>query len=124
MSYYTGDKDSSGMALHGTIGEFNSALEDWASYAERMDSYLAANEITDAGKRRAVLLSTCGPSTYRLIRSLVAPNKPTDKSYADLVKIVGLHFNPKPSVAVQRFKFNSWSKQPGETVSAFVAELR
>lgn len=105
------------MALHGTIGEFNSALEDWASYAERMDSYLAANEITDAGKRRAVLLSTCGPSTYRLIRSLVAPNKPTDKSYADLLKIVGLHFNPKPSVAVQRFKFNSRSKQPGETVS-------
>jgi len=46
------------MALHGTIREFSSALEDWASYAERMDSYLAANEITNAGKMRAVLLST------------------------------------------------------------------
>jgi len=52
------------MALHGIIGEFNSALEGWASYAERMDSYLAANEITDAGKMQAVLLSTCGPSIY------------------------------------------------------------
>jgi len=64
------------------------------------------------------------PSTYRLIRSLVAPNKPTDKFYADLVKIIGLHFNPKPSVVVQRFKFNSQSKHPGEMVSAFVTELR
>jgi len=40
------------------------------------------------------------------------------------VKIVGLHFNPKPSVTVQRFKFNSRLKQPGETVTAFVAELK
>ena len=85
---------------------------------EQEESVLAGSSNRKTGSIfRAVLLSTCGPSTYRLIRNLVAPNKPTDKSYADLLKIVGLHFNPKPSVAVQRFKFNSRSKQPGETVS-------
>ena len=39
-------------------------------------------------KKRAILLSICGASTYQLIRNLVAPAKPTSKSFDDLVKLV------------------------------------
>ena len=34
------------------------------------------------------------------------------------------HFDPKPSVIVQRFRFNSRSRQEGESVAKFTAELQ
>ena len=45
-------------------------------------------------------------------------------AYKDLVEAMQKHVNPTPSVTVQRFKFNSHSRQPGETVSTYVSELR
>ena len=111
---------------HGSIGEFDNTEEDWETYVERVDlyMYLIANEITDAAKKRAILLSVCGAKTYHTIRDLVAPAKPTDVSYDDIVSQVQKHFNPKPVVTVQRFKFNSRSRQADESVATFVAELR
>ena len=43
-----------------------------------MEQYFVANEVTSAAKKKAILLSTCGASTYSTIRSLAAPDKPTD----------------------------------------------
>ncbi len=63
-------------AKHGTLAEFDAGIEDWKSYAERLEQYFVANDITDAGKQRVVLLSGCGAATYKLIRNLVAPAKP------------------------------------------------
>ena len=54
------------MALHGSIGPFVSAQEDWTSYAERVAQYLTANNIKEAERQRAILLSVCGPATYCL----------------------------------------------------------
>ena len=62
--------------------------------------------------------------TYQLIRNLVAPAKPVDKSFRELVTLVKYHHTPPPSVTVQRFNFNSRSQKDGETVAQFVAELR
>ena len=65
-----------------------------------------------------------GAKTYKLVRSLVAPEDPKDKSYEDLAKLLQDHFMPKPSAIVQRFKFNTRSQQPSETIAMFLAELR
>ena len=46
-----------------------------------------------------------------------------EKSYSELVKVVTDHFNPTPSVIVQRFHFNSCYRKPGESIATFVAEL-
>ena len=110
--------------LHGSSGEFDSSREDWTSYSERLMQYFAANDVEAAGKRRAILLSVCSASTYRLIRNLVAPQKPTDKSFEELVALVKQHHNPKPSVIVQRYLFNTRVRRSGETIAAFVAKLR
>ena len=112
------------MSRHGTIEEFDGATEDWTAYSERLEQYFVANDVDDAAKKRAILLSVCGASTYKLIRSLVAPDKPTDKSYGDLVALLQNHFNPAPAITVQRFKFNSRTRQNGENVATFVSELR
>ena len=112
------------MAKHGSVGEYKPETEDWTAYTERVGHYFTANDITDDGKKRAIFLSACGPSTYGLIRSLVAPKTVTDHSYAELVELVKKHYNPRPSAITQRFKFNSRVRQPGETVAEYVAELR
>ena len=65
-----------------------------------------------------------GAKTYKLVRSLVAPEDSKNKSYVDLAKLLQPHFMPKPSAIVQRFKFNTRFQQPGETISMFLAELR
>ena len=46
----------------------------------------------------------CGPATYRTIRSLTAPNKPTDKSFAELIKLMSHHLTP--SMIVRIFYFH------------------
>ena len=114
------------LTTHGSVGEFDSDEneDDWETYVERVALYFTANGISDATKKRAILLSVCGAKTYRVIRDLVAPAKPTDISYDDIVSLVQKHFNPKPVVTIQRFKFNSRSRQEGESVATFVAALR
>ena len=66
--------------LHGSIAEFHRSEEDWTIYSERLQHYFTANDITDDDKKRAILLSVCGSSTYRLIRNLVAPEQPSSRT--------------------------------------------
>ena len=112
------------MAAHGTISEFSSAQETWTSYVERLKQYLAANKVEDADQHRAILLSFCGPATYRLIRNLASPKKPTELKFQNIVDLVTKHHDPKPSAIVQRYRFNTRNRQAGESISTYVAELR
>ncbi|CAC5376393.1 unnamed protein product [Mytilus coruscus] len=109
---------------YGRIDEFDDNSEDWIEYTERLNHYFIANNIESMEKKRAIFLSACGKKTYKLMRNLNAPQKPGKKSYDDIVKLVTDHQNPKPSSIVQRCIFNSRSRQPNESVSQFVAELR
>ena len=95
------------MATHSRLQEFNPAVEDWTLYAERLEFYFAANDVEDAGKQRAVLFSMVGAATYKLIKNLLAPTKPTEASFKDIVKLLMEHYQPKLSRVVQRYLFNS-----------------
>ena len=44
-----------------------------------------ANGITDGEKKRAVFLSVIGATIYKTLRNNVSPEKPGDKTYAELV---------------------------------------
>ena len=112
------------MAIHGGMAEFDSAIEDWQAYAERLSQYFIANDVVDATKQRAILLSVCGAKTYKLVKSLVSPQRPTDKTYAELVETLNNHHNPAPAITVSRFKFNSRVRQSNENVAMFISELR
>ena len=63
------------MAVHGQLSAFNSTEDDRQSYTERLEFYFTANNIEDAEKRRAILLSVCGAATYKRIKSLISPVK-------------------------------------------------
>ena len=93
-------------------------------YTKRLGFYFSANDIEDPGKKRSILLTVCGPSTYQLLKSLLQPASPADKTYDELVQTLNNHFSPVPSSIVQRFKFNTRIRKSGETVAIYVAELK
>ena len=54
---------------------------------------------------------------------MVTPKKPKEKSYKELVELLATHLEPKPSVIIERFKFNSRFRHEGETAAQYLAEL-
>ena len=109
----------------GHIGEFNiNGRETFDSYEERLEMYFIVNKIVDTEMKKALFLTVSGSDLYQLIRSLTSPGKPTEKTFEELIKLVKGHLNPKPNIIVERYKFNSRIRKSGESVSAFIAELR
>ena len=100
------------MTTLGKIDEFVPATGDWIQYIERMNQCFIANKICEEPRKKVILLSWGGAETYSL-RNLVAPAKPSDKSYDELVRVTNEHQNPKPSVIMERYKFNKRDRQPG-----------
>ncbi|KAL1255447.1 hypothetical protein QQF64_013508 [Cirrhinus molitorella] len=111
------------MALIGTIGEFAPKAESWSAYIERLEQFFAANDISQE-RQVATLLSVMGATTYGLLRNLVQPEKPKDKSYKEIVDTLKSHFEPKPLLIVERFRFNHCNQRPDETVTEYAVELK
>ncbi|KAJ8001021.1 hypothetical protein DPEC_G00186480 [Dallia pectoralis] len=111
-------------ALVGTLTVFNSQTQTWEECVEVLGNVFVANEIEDGEKKRAILLSYVGSRTYSLMRNVLSPDKPGERSYGELTDLLQSHFNPKPSEIVQRFKFNSRKRAAKETVTEYVALLR
>ena len=63
------------MATHGTLKDFNTQADDWPTYIERLEHYFTVNDVTEAAKKRAILLTVCGTPTYKVLRSLVMDGK-------------------------------------------------
>lgn len=98
----------------GAIGPFEATSSQWSYYSERLTEYLVANGITDGRKKVAVLLSVVGGPTYDLLCDLFTPEKPSTKTFDELVTKLRDYLEPKPTVIAQ----------PDETVSEYMAALR
>ena len=82
------------------------------------------------GKRRyqrrkcvSTFLSVVGPSSYKFLRSLLALTIPSVKTFGQLVTVLINHYSPLPPELMQHFRFNSRTRQPGESVAAYMADL-
>ena len=71
-----------------------------------------------------MLLSSCGPAMFRLLRSLVLPATLTQFLFLDIVLKMRVHSKPRLSVIVQRYKFNSRQRSPSESIAVYIAALR
>ena len=73
-------------ATIGHISPFVEGQEEWPQYAERIEHFFKANDIAGEEKQLATFLSLIGPQAYKLLASLVAPSKPGEKKYAEVVE--------------------------------------
>ena len=108
----------------GQVGPYCEGKEDWACYVERLEQFFIANDITDAPKKRAVLLSGIGPLTYSVLRNLMTPDVPSSKSYDELKAILSAHFKPKTLVIAERFRFYKRNQHDNESISDYIVELK
>eukprot|EP00731_Ephydatia_muelleri_P015883 Em0009g307a len=111
------------MATLGKLGEFSSECESLVAYIERVEVYFLANNIGNE-RKVPVLLSVLGSKTYAVLRDLLAPTKPKDKSFAELVEVLSRHFEPKPIIIAERFRFHRRDQKSGESIAVFLSELR
>ena len=64
------------------------------------------------------------PLHLNLQKNLLQPKTIDETSYADILKALGEHYCPKPSPIVQRHKFHTRHRLPGESVAVYIAQLR
>ena len=62
-----------------------------------------------------------GPKTYGVLRNLLAPGRPQEYRYRD---VLTRNFEPQHIVIAERFNFYRQSQGEIESVDDFVAELR
>ena len=70
--------------LLGNIEHFDPQSEGIQEYVERVEQYFEANGIVVEAKkdqRRSAFLTLVGPATYKLLRNLLEPEKPKDKTF-------------------------------------------
>ena len=104
------------LQLLGSVGAFEEGKEDWGQYVERAEHFFDANAIQPAERKKACFLTLMGAPTYKLLSSLIAPAKPAEKSYDQIVEALKKHYCPKAVAIMQRFEFNSQMWQPGESI--------
>ena len=98
------------------------------SYLDCLEMYFIVNDIIDnernARKRKAILHSSIGEDTYRILKDICFPTAPTKKTYAELAVKLKRHFKPKRLAVAKRFRFNTTQQQPGQSVSEFIAQVK
>lgn len=90
---------------------------------EWLGHFLTANGIDEDGRKRAVLLTMIGAKAYKLLRKLVSPEKPGDKTYNELLDAMQPHHSPKPSAIVQCHRYNCHFRWEGESEAQYLSEL-
>ena len=117
------DSETRRMATIGSIEPCDTSSGDWEAYQERLEVFLDANAVAE-GQRVATLLTVIGGTAYKIVRNLVAPASPKDKTYTELMDALSAHFSPKPLVIAERYCFHKRDQLPGELIATYVAELR
>lgn len=105
------------------FSEFHDAHEDWSAYIERFQCYCEANAV-QAQRQVPLLISSIGPAAYKLLKGLVAPDVPSQKTLGDLAEAMKNHYKGKRNLTVERFKFRRMQQKSSESVNEFLARLR
>ena len=111
------------MVTIGQLPAFQADNEQITDYLEQVQLFYEANGIKE-GKRVPVLLTAIGGKTYALLSNLLAPQRPSTKSFDELSVILKDHFEPKPVIIAERFHFHRRNQVAGEAVAEYLAELR
>ena len=102
--------------LLGKVESFDPELEEWPQYVERLEHFFEANGLTgddSMAKRRSTFLSVIGPAPYKLLRSLLSPERPNEKTFEELTAVLANHYSPPPSEVMQRYRSTHGQENQG-----------
>jgi len=121
--------------LFGCVGEFDIVCEMFSAYVERMEVFFYSQQHSEdngrgkccrviANRKRAIFLTEVGPEVYSTLSNLLAPAKPKDMQFTDIVRILEKHYNPKPLEIAQSFHFGTRNQKSEGPVSDYVLALK
>lgn len=115
------------MATYGIVKDHIPGVDDWPTYVERLEHYFITNDAKDEGKKWSILLTVCGPSTYKLLCSSVLDSKLDSDSdsakYGSPVKLLQDYYSSKPLPIIQHLHFNTRTRSSSESVATYIAAL-
>ena len=82
----------------GQLSAFQQDSDTISAYLEHVQIFFNANGIEEDKQKVSIFLNAVGAQTYALLRDLLSPTKPADKTFAELQKALTDHFEPKPLV--------------------------
>lgn len=106
-----------------TVSKYDENEESFDTYIERFTAYLDTQGVP-VEQRGKVLISSLSAKMYNLLKSLLAPALPSEKTFEDLKTTLKNHLSPKPLIIPSRHAFLNRKQAEGESVSAYMAELR
>ena len=106
----------------GQLDNFDPNKEHWECYFERFEQFTIINNIAPE-RQVACLLAVMGPWTYGVLRNLVYPEKPKDKSLDEISTVLQERFTEKKVEIAERFRFYT-AVQESETIAQFVSRLK
>lgn len=106
----------------GTLDSFVPG-DDFTEYAERLQQFFILNDVNDQ-KKVASLLTFIGQETYSVLKKLVYPDTPKNKTFNQLIEILQKHFSPEINEIPERYKFHMEDQKDGQSISDYIIELK
>ncbi|KAM7309689.1 retrovirus-related Pol polyprotein from transposon 17.6 [Ixodes scapularis] len=104
--------------------QFDETAGTWGTYRVRLEAYFEGHGITDAAKRRALLVSSLSDNVVRILQGRCQSASINSLSYADVVGYLEEHYDPQANEIAASYSFFVRKQEEGEKVQDFVAELR
>lgn len=95
----------------------------WTRWVERLEGAFHLFH-TATNEKLHMLLHYMGQDTYDMLCDKLAPSKPHEETYENIVKMLGEHFDPKPLEIVENFRFHLRKQQEAESIEEYVVALR
>ncbi|XP_049267571.1 uncharacterized protein LOC119377625, partial [Rhipicephalus sanguineus] len=103
---------------------FDDTRDKWKPYLLRAEAYFEANDITDSKKQRALLVAALSTQTVQVLAGRIAPQTPNSLTYAEAVAALNSYYDPKRHETAESYKFFTRCQQEGESIQAFLVDIR
>jgi len=112
------------MAVCTSIGHYSPEQETIENYLTRLESWLAVNDIEDAGKKRDSLLAEVGPKPFATLTDLSFPTPVRQKTFAELQELLTAHYKTGNTTLSERLKLHRRQQGPQETIADYIVALK
>ena len=94
----------------------------WKKWLKHFEMYLAAHDVKDATRKRALLLYSAGEEVSDIFETL--PDQGEEKDYAKAVNALNGYFQPKVNKTYEIYMFRNTTQSSGESLHSYCTQLR
>ncbi|XP_047995717.1 uncharacterized protein K02A2.6-like [Leguminivora glycinivorella] len=96
---------------------------DFDTFELQLQCLISLNNVPE-DKKVALLITKVTPKVLETLNHMCAPAKPTEKSFADLIKLLEDRYNKSTSVPVDRAEFRKCNQKAEESIEEYIIRLK